>query len=329
MSAGKKARALSLLSGGLDSILAVKILEEQGIEVVGVTFVSPFFGAEKARHGAEKLGIELRVVDVTDEIMELVRRPRHGLGRQMNPCIDCHSLMVREAGRIMEREGFDFVATGEVLGERPMSQNRQSLDKVADSSGFGDRLLRPLSAKLLAPTRPEIEGTVDRERLLDIRGRSRRPQMALAKRYGITDYVQPAGGCLLTDPAFAARLRELLKMEPDATARDARLLSMGRHFRLPSGAKAIVGRDAKDNARIVGAAERCDALVISDRTPGPAVLVVHSAAECDIDTAARLCASYSDGRGARIDMALRRGGAETRISAVQKDRAEFDSMRID
>jgi len=328
MVAGKKARALCLISGGLDSLLAVKVLEEQGIEAVGISFESPFFSAANARKGATQLGIELIVTDITDEAMALVRNPPHGFGKQMNPCIDCHTLMVRKAGERMQREGFDFLATGEVLGERPMSQNRQSLDVVARDSGFGEFLLRPLSAKLLPPTRPETTGLVDRERLLSIEGRSRRPQMALAEKYGINEYVQPAGGCLLTDPAFSKRLREILSREPHASARDARMLKLGRHFRLPSGAKAIVGRDKDDNEKIVAAAQADEILIVSDITPGPAVLLMHSSSKDDIDTAARLCASFSDSEGREVEMAVRRCREEGRIKAAPLPRREFDVMRI-
>jgi len=328
MITGNKARALCLLSGGLDSLLAVRVLQEQGVDATGISFESPFFSAENARKGAIQLGIELIVEDITDETMSLVRNPPHGFGKQMNPCIDCHALMAHRAGEIMRREGLDFLATGEVLGERPMSQNRQSLDMVARDSGFGEFLLRPLSAKLLDPTRPETAGLVDRERLLSIEGRSRKPQMALALKYGIKEYMQPAGGCLLTDPAFSMRLRELFTNEPNAGARDARMLKIGRHFRLPSGAKAIVGRDKKDNERIVAAVQDDEVLIVSDVTPGPAVLLMHSSSKDDIDMGARLCASFSDSEGLEVEMAIRRGGEEGRIRQSPLPRREFDVMRI-
>jgi tRNA-specific 2-thiouridylase len=328
MAAIRGIRALSLLSGGLDSLLAVKVLEEQGIRVTGVTFTSPFFGATNAEKGAAALRIELLVRDITDEIIALVKAPPHGFGRQMNPCIDCHALMVRKAGELMRGRGFDFVATGEVLGERPMSQNRQSLDTVARESGVGDLLLRPLSARLLSLTRPEREGLVDRERLLAIEGRSRRPQIELAGKYGITGYVQPAGGCLLTDPRFSARLSELLEMEPGAQAREMRLLTMGRHFRLPSGAKAIVGRDEGDNGRIAAAAGPGDLLIVSDVIPGPTLLLVRAKGEGDLELAARVCASFADNGGREVEMALRSEGRDERIRARPSPRGEFDSMRI-
>jgi len=328
MGESRKVRALSLLSGGLDSLLAVKVLQGQGVEVVGISFVSPFFGSANAEKGAAELGCELMVVDITEEMMGLVKGAPHGFGKQMNPCIDCHTLMVRKAGEIMRERGFDFIATGEVLGERPMSQNRQSLDTVARGSGFEDLLLRPLSAKLLPPTRPEREGLVDRDRLLAIEGRSRKPQIELAEKYGIKSYVQPAGGCLLTDPAFSRRLRELLKNEPDATARDAGLLHLGRHFRLPSGAKAIVGRDERDNGRIAEAALPEETLIVSDITPGPTTLLVGGGSDEDVKLAAELCATYSDSGGEEVDMAIRRRGEEGRVSARPRPREEFKKFKI-
>lgn len=327
MSAKRKARAIVLLSGGLDSLLAVKVLQEQGIEVVGLTFESPFFGSGNARRGAEQLGIELIVKDISEEELELIKNPPHGFGKQMNPCIDCHALMFRKAGEMLS-EGYDFIATGEVLGERPMSQNRQSLDTVARESGCAELLLRPLSAKHLPPTRPELDGLVDRDRLLDLKGRSRKPQIALAKRYGIKSYVQPAGGCLLTEPNFSKRLLELLSKEPQAGVDDARLLAMGRHFRSPSGAKIVVGRDKADNERIRDFAKGGDVLIVSDVTPGPTALVRGGRGEGDIDLAARICASFADHGGGEVDMALIMRDKEARIRARPEPRDEFEVIRI-
>ncbi|MFH1830309.1 MAG: tRNA 4-thiouridine(8) synthase ThiI [Pseudomonadota bacterium] len=323
-----KVRAISLLSGGLDSLLAIKVLEEQGIEVVGITFVSPFFGSKNAERGAAQLDVELVVLDITDEHLAMVKGPRHGYGKYMNPCIDCHALMIKRAGQIMEKEGYALIATGEVLGERPMSQNRQSLNTVARNSGFGDYLLRPLSAKLLPPTKPETEGLVDRERLFAIEGRSRKPQMELAKKYGIKSYVQPAGGCLLTDPHFSVRLTELFKENPDADAEEVSLLKLGRHFRLSSGAKVIVGRDEKDNERIMTHLNADRTLIISDITPGPVALLIGSADQKDTDMAAKLCASYADKGFGSVDMEIIGKLGKSRIKAEQKDRIEFKKIKI-
>ena len=323
----RKVRAIVLLSGGLDSLLAVKVLQEQGIEVMGLTFESPFFGPKNARKGAEQLGIELIVKDISEEELELVKNPPHGYGKQMNPCIDCHAQMFRKAGEMLS-EGYDFIATGEVLGERPMSQNRQSLDTVARDSGYADVLLRPLSARLLEPTKPEREGLVDRERLLAIEGRSRKPQLALAKKYGIKSYVQPAGGCLLTDPHFSMRLKELLKFDPEATVDDAKLLNMGRHFRSTTGAKIVVGRDEGDNDTIRAFAKGDDVLIVSDITPGPTAIVRRSGGEGDLQLAARIVASFADNEGREVDMELIAGEKRGRIKAAPSPREQFEGIRI-
>ena len=224
-------RAIGLLSGGLDSRLAARLMTEQNIEVLGVAFVTPFFGSEKARQAAEQLKIPLQILDITQPHWAMLRQPRYGYGKGLNPCIDCHALMLREAGKLMETIGADFLFTGEVLGQRPFSQTRPSLRAVEKASGCLDVILRPLSARLLPETRPEREGLVDRSRLLDISGRSRKRQMALAENYGLNDYPAPAGGCLLTDPIFSRRLKELLAHSPEPELREIELLKTGRHFR--------------------------------------------------------------------------------------------------
>ena len=202
----KKIKALVLLSGGLDSILAVKLLLEQGIEVEAINFRTNFCGPSKARPAAKMLGVRLHEVDIRKEFLEVLKKPKHGYGSGMNPCIDCHALMLKKAGELMQKENscpersrrIDFIATGEVLGERPMSQHKKALKIVEKEAGLEGYLLRPLSAKLLEPTIPEKENLVDREKLLAISGRNRKPQMELAARYGIKNYPTPAGGCALT-----------------------------------------------------------------------------------------------------------------------------------
>ena len=287
-------KANVLISGGLDSILAFKVIEEQGIEVSGITFETPFFGAQKARMTAKRIGLPLVVLDITTEHLQMLRSPRYGFGRNLNPCIDCHTLMLRIAGRRMEEEGADFLFTGEVLGERPMSQGKQSLYVVAKNSGFADRILRPLSARLLPETEPERSGKVDRNRLCDIQGRGRKRQMEMAVHYGITSYPPPAGGCLLTDPIFSRRLRDLFDRHPDYRIRDIELLKVGRHFRLTETTKAVVGRNVMDNDTIEKLAEAGDALIRIDQFPGPTVLVPGGGDEAERRLAAGLCARYSD-----------------------------------
>jgi tRNA-specific 2-thiouridylase len=291
----RKIRALGLLSGGLDSMLAAAVLRAQGIDVTLITFVTPFYGAARARESAALLSLPLKVVDLTEKFFPLIYDPPHGFGRGHNPCIDCHILMLQEAGVLMLAESFDFLFTGEVLGQRPMSQYRGALNLVARESGFPDLVLRPLSARLLKPTRPELEGWVDRQQLFDLSGRGRKRQMALAPQYGIARYPAPAGGCLLTDPGYAGRLKELLRQQPAKVSRqDLELLKWGRHFRLAGGAKAVVGRTKQENEAIVALKEPGDLLLKVQDYPGPLVWLPGSAAEEDLKEAAALAAAYSD-----------------------------------
>ena len=277
-----KCKGLSLLSGGLDSQLAVRVLERAGAYVEAVAFETPFFSSAKARAAATALGVKLRTIDFLEDEISLVENPPHGFGGAMNPCIDCHARMIHRAGELMTQLGFDFVATGEVRGQRPMSQNAQSLVTVEKASGLKGRLIRPLSAKLLEPTIPEQEGLLDRDKLLDISGRSRDRQIALAAEFGITDYPSPAGGCKLTEDAYGRKLRDLMEHEGlrDATGAANRglleLLATGRHFRLPGGSSVILGRDANENALL----RRCTAgtphrVVVEPqgRVPGPTAFV--------------------------------------------------------
>jgi len=247
------AKALVLFSGGLDSILVARMLGEQGIEVELINFFTIFFGPEVARQSAKEMGLPLREVDMSEDFLAILKKPKHGWGAGLNPCIDCHSLMLKKAGQIMRDEGFDVVATGEVLGERPMSQNRQSLNIVEKDAGVEGYLLRPLSAKLLEPTLAEKEGLIDREKMLDISGRRRERQISLAKEFGIKNYPSPGGGCALTQKGFAARLLELKKNKPNFSVHDAKLSIIGRHFFHPeqpiSGSLPQVGPEEVEGGR--------------------------------------------------------------------------------
>jgi tRNA-specific 2-thiouridylase len=318
-------RALGLFSGGLDSMLAAAVLRAQGLEVNLICLVTPFFGAERARESAAHLGLPLREVDITDKYLPLIYDPPHGWGRGHNPCIDCHILMLREAGNLLAAEGFDLLFTGEVLGQRPMSQNRGSLNLIAKESGFADVLLRPLSAKSLKTTRPELLGRVDRDRLLNLSGRGRKRQIALAQEFGITRYPAPGGGCLLTDPGYAVRLKEMLCHldEVPAPRRELELLKYGRHFRLPGGAKAVVGRTEGENEALLGLKAPEDFLVKVDKIPGPVVLVCGAQAGEDLEVAAGLAAAYSDASpGTPVKVNARNGDREQvfQLAAPEKDR---------
>jgi tRNA U34 2-thiouridine synthase MnmA/TrmU len=310
---------IGLISGGLDSILATRVLMDQNIRIIGISFVTPFFGSEKAERAGNMLNIELRIMDITPLHLEVVKSPKYGYGKGLNPCIDCHALMFREAGKVMQKENADFLFSGEVLGERPMSQNMQSLLNVAQESGYGDYIIRPLSAKLLPETLPEREGKVDRSRLLYIEGRSRKRQMDLAKHYGITEYPQPAGGCLLTVPSYALRLRELLDHNPDFGIHDVELINAGRHFRLETGEKVIIGRDHDDNQKLLSIKNDNDIVLSVRDYPSPICIIPYGSdgAQKTIAKAASMCARYSDAPA----------GKDTVVEYHQKDEKKYVSVK--
>jgi len=280
----------------------VKLILEQGIKVEALNFVTPFChcnrpGRCEAVRVSEQFGIPCKVIAVTDEFLEVIRHPRYGYGRGMNPCLDCRILMFSKARRRMEKTGADFVFTGEVLGERPMSQRRDAMRIIERDSGLDGRLLRPLCAKLLPPTIPEQQGLVDRGKLLAISGRSRRPQMALAKEYGIVDYPCPAGGCLLTDPGFARRMKDLVQHCPDFGLNDVSLLKVGRLFRLSPTVKAVVGRNEGENQRIVALVRPGDLFFEVKGWGSPVTLLRGEASAEEIRLAAALTVRYSDAPG--------------------------------
>ncbi|MFH1929802.1 MAG: hypothetical protein ABIK79_16790 [Chloroflexota bacterium] len=295
-------KAIALLSGGLDSTLAVRFILDQGIEVEALNFVTPFCNCNRqgrceAAHVAEKFDIPLKIIAFTQEFFRVLRKPAHGYGSGMNPCIDCRILMFSRARERMEETGADFVFTGEVLGQRPMSQHLRAMRVIDRESGLEDRLLRPLSARLLAPTLPEREGIVDRDKLLAIQGRARKPQITLAAEHGIYDYPCPAGGCLLTDPGFARRMRDLVEREPDFNLNDVSLLKVGRHFRVSSVAKAVVGRSEEENGRILELSREADLFFEVKSCGSPVTLLRGEAGREEIRLAAALTARYSDSSG--------------------------------
>ncbi|MDD4802232.1 MAG: tRNA 4-thiouridine(8) synthase ThiI [Syntrophomonas sp.] len=292
-------KAVSLFSGGLDSQLAVCLIKDQGIEVIGVNFVTPFFGAEERfRLAAEQLGIDYHEINIGDIYMDVLKNPVYGYGKNFNPCIDCHGFMLKKAGIFMQEIGASFLVTGEVMGERPMSQNKSSLAVVEKLSGYKGLVLRPLSAKLLPPTIPEIEGWVDRSKLLAISGRSRTPQMKLAEHYGLKDYPTPAGGCLLTQVNFSKRLRKLLAIKPMAAMDEMELLKVGRHFYITDDQLLIVGRNHAENERLHDLAGADDYLFKVISHPGPLGLirVLSQTQPVDFELPASIIARYSDAR---------------------------------
>lgn len=286
--------ALGLFSGGLDSTLAVCLLREQGLRVEAVTFDSPFFDIYRAKQTAQRMNLTLHVKEFGSELVSLIENPLHGLGSQMNPCIDCHATMLRRAGELMETLGFDFLFTGEVLNQRPMSQNRRSLQTVARQSGYEPLIVRPLSAGLLDPTEPEKRGWILRERMGRIDGRSRREQIRMADHFGIGEIPPVAGGCRLTEPNFARRLADLRDHEGLRGMRAIQLLKIGRHVRLSPKTKLIVGRNERDNIELEGSAELYDYLLKPEGIPGPTGLVPITIRDNDLRLAAAICARYSD-----------------------------------
>ena len=308
-------KGLCLMSGGLDSQLAVRVLQNAGAEVEAITFSTPFFSPDAAKKAATALGVPLRIVDFTDDEIALIENPPHGFGGAMNPCIDCHATMIRRAGELMAELGWDFVATGEVMGQRPMSQNKQSLGVVERSSGLAGRLIRPLCAKLLEPTIPETEGKIDRESLLDISGRSRERQIALAAEYGIVDYPSPAGGCKLTEAGFGRRLRDLMEHEGLKNRRLVEFLLIARRFRLPDGSGVILGRDQRDNG-VLQASGDLGTLLAPVNVPGPTALIPELKSAADLELAQGLVCSYSRYDSLVGDISLRVWGSGTDGDAV-------------
>ncbi len=325
-------KAISLISGGLDSTLATKVILEQGIEVIAANFVSPFCRCDRkgsqARSGedhrggcrheanfvADELNIPLKIVNITKDFLEVVKSPKHGYGSNMNPCLDCRILMLKKSKEMMEKEGASFLITGEVLGQRPMSQRMNAMRMIEKEAGLLGLILRPLSAKLLEPTIPEQKGWVDRERLLDISGRSRKVQIQMAHDYHIKDYPCPAGGCLLTDPAFSRRIKDLIEHD-EMTIEDVNLLNHGRQFRLSSHAKLIVGRNEHDNEMLRSLRKETDIFLMPmEEEPGASAL----GRGADFDSyearilSARLIARYFDHKGPYSKVVvLYRGKEET------------------
>ena len=292
-------KTVALISGGLDSVLAAKLIMEQGFEVVGLYFTSAFsksYGSEHRTHAArvaQEIGIDLRVADMGQEYIDLVRNPVHGYGKNANPCIDCKIFMLKKAKAVMEEVKTSFVITGEVLGQRPMSQRRDTFHVIERDSDMRGMILRPLSATILPPTKAELDGLVQRDKLLGISGRSRTVQLQLAERYGVRGYSTPAGGCLLTDKNFAEKLRDLYEDSQAVTPNDIRLLTVGRHYRIDAGVKIVLGRDNKENNVLMSLAPHGYQLFMPDDFPGPVALLNGKPTQDIKQTIGRLIITYS------------------------------------
>ncbi len=334
-------KAIALLSGGLDSALAARLILDQGVPVLGLRFVTPFDISPPLQGGCGPfidslagrwgpLGFSARTVRLGRDYVDMVRNPPRGRGLNMNPCVDCKIMMLGRARELMGPEGAGFVVTGEVLNQRSMSQTRDRLRQIERAAGLEGLLLRPLSARLLEPTGPELEGVVDRSLLLDISGRGRTRQYALAARYDLVDVPQPAGGCLLTDPGFSGRLRDLWGHDPEAGEGDIELLRVGRHFRPGPGCKIVVGRDEEDNRAIESLRRPGDALVFLRDFQGPMVLVRGSFGPEEIRLAASLAVRYGDApTGSPADAVIQREGAGTQtLSAEPAPEHVYEPMRV-
>lgn len=296
-----KRKALALLSGGLDSTLAVKVMLEQGIEVEALNFTSPFCTCTGKNAGckseairvAEEFGIPIKVMHKGVEYLELVRNPKHGYGKGMNPCIDCRIFLLRKAKEYLAESGADFVITGEVLGQRPMSQRRHTLDIIERESGLAGRLLRPLSAKHFEPTLPEQEGWVDREKLLAIQGRSRKEQMQLAEDLDVKNYPCPAGGCLLTEVSFVSKVRDVFDHSDQLNLRDFRLLKVARHFRVGPRTKALIGRNEAENELLSRNIQPGEAALRWVEGSSPLGVVMGTVDDALLETASRILLRYT------------------------------------
>ncbi len=296
----KRGHAVALFSGGLDSALAILLMQRQNIEVTALTFLT-HFGCDISDRSscggdpfpiADKFNFKVKLMHLGDKFLEIVKNPKYGYGKNMNPCIDCRILMLREAHQLMKLINADFIITGEVLGQRPKSQRRDSMNIVKRDSELGGLLVRPLSGKLFPETIPEKTGLIDRNLLENISGRSRKRQMELARKFGLDDYPTPAGGCLLTDPVYSRKLKDLLDKSGNCDLNDINLLRVGRHFRLDDHTKVVVGRNEKENEIIEQLAKPEHLILEAVNTGSPLTLYIDSQGNDNLAMAAAITAHY-------------------------------------
>ena len=330
-------RAVALFSGGLDSTLSIIAVLRQGVKVTALKFLTPFdhdipdspLSLTELLSCAEKFGFDVKICEISNQFLEMIKKPKFGYGKNMNPCIDCRILMLKKAGDFLKEIDADFIVSGEVIGQRPMSQRKDVLYLIDKESGIIDYVLRPLSAKLLKITVPESEEIIKRDLLYDFRGRSRKPQMALAKEFGLTDYPAPAGGCLLTEPNYARRLRDLLAYDPDCDCDDLSLLKIGRHFRFSPACKIVVGRNKAENEKIWAmSAKGC--LLKVENYGSPTVLVTGEITDEAVRVAASLCARYSDAKNlSRVRVTVITEGTISRLRAAPLADEMVKTLRIE
>jgi tRNA-specific 2-thiouridylase len=325
-----KIKALVMFSGGLDSILATKLIINQGIEVEAVNFTG-FFCSCKAGQGtvdsAKNLGVPITVVNVGSAYLKMLRNPKHGYGRNMNPCVDCKIFMLKEAKKYADAIGASFIFTGEVLDERPMSQHFKALQIIEEESGLKGRLLRPLSAKLLPATVAEKKGLVDRGKLLGFRGRSRKPQIKLAAEFGIGHFPSPAGGCLLTEAEFARRLRDLFRFRKRVSVADVALLRVGRHFRFGEN-KIIVGRNKGENKVLTEEKAKSDYLFEVTEISGPITVLQGTKTRKAVKMAAALTVFYSDAKSETVTVEFGKERLNKSITVHIPSRTDVEALRV-
>ena len=320
-------RALLLFSGGLDSILAGKLLQKQGFEVVALRFITPFFGWQwKGREEEfkslvrKRYGFRGEVYDITPEYLKMLAAPRHGYGSGFNPCVDCKILMLRKAAELQPLFQAQVLATGEVVGQRPMSQQRHTLRHIEKEAGLSRKILRPLSAKKLPPTEYEEAGLVDRDQLLAIAGRGRKEQLALAEDLGLQEIPSPAGGCLLTDPSLAPRIRRFFELKGGAVSpREAELLTFGRHIFLSSGGWLVLGRKEAENKRLLSLVQWGDIVFDLEGIPGPTGLLLFKRSPQDLEEAARWLKRYAP---------KARGQEKVQVRVVYWDQGEEEKIVV-
>ena len=327
----KKIKALALLSGGLDSILATKVILEQDIGVVALNFTSPFCLCRKGGCGAveaaKQLGVPLKMASAGLDYLRMVRKPKHGYGRNMNPCIDCRIFIVKKAKKIARELNASFIFTGEVLDERPMSQHYRAMKIIEEEAGLEGKILRPLSARLLPETDIEKGGLVDRTKLLQIRGRSRKPQIKLAAEFNIKDYPCPAGGCLLTDKEFANKLRDLFEHRKRVSLGDVSLLKIGRHFRCGEN-KVIVGRNEAENKLLAAKKRWDDVLLEVADIVGPTTILQGRKTKKAVELAAALTAFYSDAKNQTVRVNYGRRSLDKSLCVSVPSREEVETLRV-
>ena len=327
-----RVKALGLLSGGLDSILATELIRKRGIKVVAFNVKTPFCipkknGTSEAVQAANQLKVPLKVVSVEKDYLRMLRNPKFGYGKNMNPCIDCKIFMIKKAKKYAREIGADFIFTGEVLGERPKSQHYPALRLIETEAGLKGKLLRPLSAKLLPETVAEKKGLVDRAQLLGIEGRSRKPQLQLAREFGITRYPSPAGGCLLTCEEYSKKLRDLLAHKKRVSKGDIDLLRVGRHFRFGKN-KIIVGRNEGENKFLTEHKSPKDCFFELPDIVGPTTLLQGPKTKRAVELAAQMTAYYSDAEIAEVKVNYGRKTLSESLTVVIPEKADVEKLRV-